>query len=72
MKASFAIQSTCTSCAQCVAPCPTGSILFGFEQFAIDTDTCNGCGVCERICPDNAVTSFTPDASTATESEEEF
>lgn len=70
MSLAFEIKSTCTSCANCVDPCPTGSIFFGLDQFAIDTDTCSGCGVCARICPDNAIVRADKD-SFVIESEEE-
>jgi ferredoxin len=52
---SHVIHSSCTSCGDCVAVCPTESIFYGIGQFLIDRETCHDCGVCARVCPVNAI-----------------
>lgn len=53
--ASHLILPACTSCAGCVAVCPTGSIFLGLNQYVIDRDTCSGCAICVRVCPVDAI-----------------
>ena len=51
----FAINSFCTSCGNCIQVCPTGSIFFATAQFLIDSDTCDGSAVCAKVCPVDAI-----------------
>jgi ferredoxin len=45
----------CTGCGDCVAICPSGSILLTNDRAVIDMDICIRCGSCHEICPEEAV-----------------
>jgi NAD-dependent dihydropyrimidine dehydrogenase PreA subunit len=63
------ISPACTSCRDCVAVCPTGSIFLGLNQFVIDRETCHDCGICARVCPVNAIHPYDSSSIAATDSE---
>ena len=50
------IESECTGCELCVAPCPVDCIAGEKKELhVIDTDACIRCGVCRDKCKFDAV-----------------
>lgn len=43
--------STCISCGNCQAVCPTGAAEFVDGEYKIDPAKCNDCATCAEQCP---------------------
>lgn len=49
-------KSSCNSCGDCIATCPSDAIEFNLEGKAvIDQSKCTSCGECIAVCPQGAI-----------------
>ena len=48
------VESTCTSCGECISCCPRLAIQLGIDKVVI-TEDYGGCGICINQCPSNSL-----------------
>lgn len=49
-------KSSCNSCGECIAVCPSDAIEYNLEGKAvIDQSKCTSCGECITVCPQGAI-----------------